>query len=158
MLGITIASCPSAVAEHRLSRSAAGEAIMERSSQTQASIDITHVVLCAGAMIKTHSPCVCFILQMQGHLTASDPKAIANANGGRAEVLLRHGSVALVVGSAVAAKSGTAVAATSGTKHPELMETPYTAKDWTCKRGAVDVVIVHFDFGWNPRGAGRRRR
>jgi hypothetical protein len=77
-------------------------------------------------------------------------QAIANAAGDRAEVLLYHGSVALVVGSAVAAKSDT--------KHPELMETPYKAKDWTCKRGEVEAVVVHFDFKGNPRGAGRKRR
>jgi len=107
-------------------------------------------VRCAGAMIVEHYPCLCFILQLQGDMTASIPSAIANAARGRAEVFLCHGSVALVGGSAVTAKSDT--------KHPELMETPYKPKDWTCKRGEVEAVVVHFDFGGDPRGAGRQRR
>lgn len=108
-------------------------------------------VRCAGAMIVEHSPCLCFILQLQGDMTASIPSAIANAaRGSRAEVLMCNGSVALVVGSAVAAKSDT--------KHPELMETTYRPKDWTCKRGEVEAVVVHFDFGGDPRGDGRQRR
>jgi hypothetical protein len=106
-------------------------------------------VFYAGQMIRQHSPCLCFILQLQGDMTASIPEAIANAARCRAELCLCHGSVALVVGSAVADKPDT--------KHAELMRQNPKPKDWTCKRGEVEAVVVHFNFGGDPWGEGRQR-
>jgi hypothetical protein len=56
------------------------------------------------------------------------------------------------MGSAVADKPAVA------DKYPELIRHNPKAKDWTCKRGEVEAIVVHFNFGGDPRGAGRQRR
>jgi len=122
-------------------------------------------VVFAGAMIKRHSPCLCFLLQLQGDMTDAIPLSIARAANCGAELWLCSGSAALVVSPAVAGKPdkkhrvvSPAVADKPGKKHPDLMEIDHKAKDWTCKRGEVEAIVVHYDFKGNPRGAGRERR